>query len=67
MKRLALEDMAKTNEIARLEREKLLKEDEDRKRMEDEKNERKRLRCLQFCKAVYLLYYTYSPCYFRMI
>jgi hypothetical protein len=42
MKRLALEDMAKTNEIARLEREKLLKEDEDRKRMEDEENERKR-------------------------
>ena len=46
MKRLALEDMAKTNEIARLEREKLLKEDEDRKRMEDEENERKRLKIL---------------------
>jgi|688.fasta_scaffold420610_1 hypothetical protein len=46
MKRLALEDMAKTNEIARLEREKLLKEDEDRKRMEDEENERKRLTIL---------------------
>ena len=46
MKRLALEDMAKTNEIARLEREKLLKEDEDRKRMEDEEKERKRLTIL---------------------